>query len=123
MKPLVCFLLALPMLAPTAARAAGNPALGQWECVATPADANEPPINFSLNVKETGGKLSVVFVATDSGETLPVIDPKVDGNSFTFTVNVEDVPYTVELKIDAGKLTGKYSGENGSGAIAGSRKP
>lgn len=122
MKPLTSLLLFLLLLAPITAVAAENAALGYWECVATSADANDQPINFSLNVKETGGKLAVVFVATESGETLAVSEPKVDGKNFTFKVDVHDEPYTVELKVDGGKLTGKYSGENGNGTIAGARK-
>ena len=65
----------------------------------------------------------MVFVATGSGEELPVLDPKVDGNTFTLKVNVHDVLYSVDLKIDRGKLGGKYSGENGNGTIAGIKKP
>jgi len=33
------------------------------------------------------------------------------------------VLYKVELQIDGGKAAGKYSGENDSGTIVGSKKP
>ncbi|MGC9951695.1 MAG: hypothetical protein ABSF64_35545 [Bryobacteraceae bacterium] len=123
MKPLLCLLLSLPALAPITALAAGNAALGQWVCVATSSDPSGHDVKFDLNVKEIEGKLSIVFVLQDTGEELPVTDPKVDGGSVTFKVNVDEVLYKVELQIDGGKAAGKYSGENDSGTIVGSKKP
>jgi hypothetical protein len=93
--------------------AADNPAVGKWDCTATD-DAGQAS-NWTLVVKEDDGKLSGTL-SGDPGE-FDLADLKVDGNSFTFKVVVNDATYTVETTIDGNKLEGKYTGPEASGTI------
>jgi hypothetical protein len=115
-------LLAIALFASAVSFAADNPALGQWDCVATASDADAHQVKFKLNLQEADGKLSGSLVMEDSGESLPLIDPKVDGNDLTFAVKVEDATYSAVLKIDGATISGKFSGDNGGGTITGNKK-
>jgi hypothetical protein len=92
---------------------------GNWKCVATSSTGEKLPI--TIVVKDDGGKLSGDLIM-ESGDRLPLVEPKADGNDFRFKININDQAYQVELKIDGGKISGKYSGPEASGTIEGEKQ-
>ena len=98
--------------------AADNAVVGKWDCTATD-DAGQAS-NWTMTVKDDGGKLSGTL-SGDPGE-FELVDPKLEGNSFTFKVVVNDATYTVETTIDGDKLEGKYSGAEASGTLKGTKQ-
>ena len=91
--------------------AANNPAVGTWKLVSS----NGEEYQWTMTVKEEDGKLSGTL-AGDPGE-FPLVDPKVDGDKFTFKVTVGDNEYTVETKITGDKLEGTYKGADSQGTV------
>lgn len=51
----------------------------------------------------------------------PLVTPRIDGNSFTFTILINGDPYSFELRIDGRKFSGKYGGKEASGIIEGAK--
>lgn len=98
--------------------AADNPAIGTWDVVGTD-DAGQTA-NWTLVVKDDGGKLGGTLTG-DTGE-FNLVDPKVDGNTFTFKVIVNESTYTVETTIDGNKFDGKYKGPEAAGTLKGTKK-
>jgi hypothetical protein len=92
-------------------------AVGTWDVVSTD-DAGQS-MNWTLTVKDDGGKLSGTL-SGDAGE-LPIVDAKLDGNSFTFKVVVNEATYTTEGTIDGNKFEGKYKGAEGGGTLKGTK--
>jgi len=116
-RTLVLFLTIL-LLGSVAVWAADNAAVvGTWDVVST--DESGQPMNWTLTVKEDGGKLSGTL-SGDAGE-LPIVDAKLDGNAFSFKVVVNDATYTTEGTIDGNKFDGKYKGPEGSGTVKGTK--
>jgi hypothetical protein len=89
--------------------------VGKWECTAT--DEAGQQTNWTLVVTNDGGKLAG-SLAGDPGE-FALVDPKLDGNTFSFKVIVNEAAYTSEVTIDGKKLEGKYKGPEAAGAIKG----
>jgi hypothetical protein len=98
--------------------AADNPVVGKWDCTATD-DAGQTS-NWTMTVKQDGDNLSGTL-SGDPGE-FELVDAKLDGNSFTFKVVVNDVSYTVQTTIDGNKLEGKYNGAEASGTLKGTKQ-
>jgi hypothetical protein len=98
--------------------AADNAVVGKWDVVAT--DEAGSPSNWTLVVKEDGGKLSGTL-SGDPGE-FPIVDAKVDGKAFSFKVVVNEADYVVEGTVDGNKFEGKYKGPEASGTVKGSRQ-
>jgi len=92
-------------------------AVGTWDVVGTD-DAGQSS-NWTLVVKEDGGKLTGTLTG-DPGE-FPIVEPKVDGNSFTFKVVVNESTYSVEGTIDGNKFEGKYKGPDSGGTLKGTK--
>jgi hypothetical protein len=111
MKALVTALLLLCSLILSAAD-------GKWRFTATDNQGNDS--QWVLELKTQDGKLTGTL-SGDQG-TLPLIDPKADDTSITFKVTVNDQTYSVDLKIDGDKLEGKFTGEEASGTIKGTRE-
>jgi len=76
---------------------------------------------WTLAVKEDGGKLSGSLIGAVI--TLELVDPKLDGQTFTFKIIINDQPYQVETTIDGKRLEGKFEGPEASGTVKGARQP
>ena len=98
--------------------AADNPVVGTWDAVGT--DEAGQSSNWTLIVKEDDGKLAGTL-SGDPGE-FPIVDAKLDGNSFTFKVIVNEATYTVETTIDGKKFDGKYKGPEAAGTLKGTKR-
>jgi hypothetical protein len=110
--------LTVLLLGCAACWAGDNPVVGKWEVAATD-DAGQQS-NWTMVVTEDGGKLAGTL-SGDPGE-FTLVDPKLDGNTFTFKVVVNEVSYSVETTVDAGKIEGKYKGAEASGIIKGTKQ-
>ncbi len=115
-RMLVLFLTAL-LVASVAVWAADNPVVGTWDVVGTD-DAGQTA-NWTLVVKDDGGKLAGTL-SGDPGE-FAIVDPKLEGNSFTFKVIVNEATYTVETTLSGNKFDGKYSGPEAAGTLKGTK--
>jgi len=94
-----------------------NPIVGKWDCQAT--DEAGQQSNWTLVVNNDGGKLGGTL-AGDPGE-FALVDAKLDGNTFTFKVVVNEATYNGELTVDGKKIEGKYKGPEASGTIKGTK--
>lgn len=97
--------------------AANSSIVGKWDCVGTD-DAGQSS-NWTLTVKDDGGKLTGTL-SGDPGE-FELVDAKLDGDTFTFKIVVNDSTYTVESKLTGNKVEGKYKGPEGGGTIKGTK--
>jgi len=102
----------------TACWAADSAIIGKWECTST--DDSGQTASWTLVVKDDGGKLAGTL-SGDPGE-FALVDPKMEGNSFTFKVVVNEVSYEVQATIDGGKLDGKFKGPEASGTLKGTKQ-
>jgi len=98
--------------------AADNAAVGTWDAVGT--DEAGQSSNWTLVVKDDGGKLGGTL-SGDPGE-FPLVDAKLDGNSFTFKVIVNEATYTVETTLSGNKFDGKYKGPEAGGTLKGTKR-
>jgi hypothetical protein len=114
-----CFVCLIAVLACTAICAVGNPALGKWNC--SSVGENGTKLNWTLVVTEDAGKLAAM--ATLDGTNMPLLDPKVEGNTLTFKLQVnEHELVSFKLYIDGDKLTGRFEGkDSGKATITGTR--
>jgi hypothetical protein len=118
MKRTLTLVLTILMFASLAAWAADNAVIvGQWDVVSTD-DAGQTA-NWTLVVKADSGKLSGTL-SGDPGE-FPIVDPKLDGNTFSFKVVVNEATYTTEGTIDGNKFDGKYKGPEAAGTLKGTK--
>ena len=99
--------------------AAGNPAVGKWNC--SSLGENGMHLTWSLAVTEQDGKLAAT-VTLDTTD-IPLIEPKLEGKTLTFKLRVNDHEVvSFELKIDGDKLAGRFEGvETGKAAVTGAR--
>jgi hypothetical protein len=117
-RALTLFLTIL-LFASVATWAADNQAVvGTWDVVST--DDSGQPMNWTLTVKDDGGKLSGTL-SGDAGE-LPIVEAKLEGNTFTFKIVVNEATYTTEGTIDGKKFDGKYKGSEGAGTVKGTKR-
>jgi len=114
------FVCLLAVLACSAIWAAGNPALGRWNCSSVGQETGAK-LDWTLAVSENAGQLNAV--ATLDGTDMPLFDTKLDGNNLTFKLRVNDHEVvSFGLKIDGDKLTGRFEGkESGTATITGTR--
>ena len=101
---------------------ADNPIVGRWDCVST--DERGTDVAWTLVVKSEAGKLSGSMVFVDQGRELEIVEPVLNGDtfSFKFRINVEE---TVELtaRLNGMKLEGKFKGKSsGTGTFKGTRQ-
>ncbi|HEY9141715.1 MAG TPA: hypothetical protein VIN93_12530 [Bryobacteraceae bacterium] len=113
------FVCPIAVLACTAVWAAGNPALGKWNCDSVGEKGTK--LSWTLAVTEDAGQLAATV--TLDGNDISLLDPKVDGNTLTFKLRVnEHEVVSFELHIDGGKLTGRFEGkDSGKATITGAR--
>ena len=102
----VCLALVLAPLALVAAGAAGAGITGAWDCVATHANGGQT--QWSLVVTQEAGKLSATLRSGD-GYALETIDPKLDGDRFSFSVKVNQTDVIeVLLNVDGDRMEGRF---------------
>lgn len=99
--------------------AAGNPALGKWNCSSTGENGNK--LEWTLLVTENAGQLAAVV--TLDGTDMTLLGPKIEGNLLTFKLRVnEHEVVSFELHIDGDKLTGRFEGpDSGKATVTGTR--
>jgi hypothetical protein len=118
---LLVALLAIFLCSAALCFAAGNPAVGKWGC--TSVDEGGTRTTWTLVVKEENGKISGSLLGTND-EELPLVDPAVDGQTFTFKlrINPEEL-VEVTVTIDGNKFDGKFKGKaSGAGTLKGTRQ-
>ncbi len=97
-----------------------NPVVGAWDCKSV--DERGTELTWTLNINEKLGKLAGwVQIGEDR---VDLIDPKLDGQTFTFSVamNPEET-VAITLKLDGNKLAGTFSGKtSGNGTITGQKQ-
>ncbi|MGQ9917587.1 MAG: hypothetical protein ACUVS7_09250 [Bryobacteraceae bacterium] len=102
----------------TGKRAAASLA-GRWSVVARDAEGNE--IRSTLDLKVEGDRLTGTLT-TESGDSAPLVEGKVQGDSFSFKIYVGDGNIEVKGKLENGKVAGDYVTPNGSkGTYTGTR--
>ena len=65
---------------------ADNPATGQWNCVSK--DERGVEVAWTLAVADNAGKLSGSITLAQSGDKLEILEPSLDGNTFTFKIQI-----------------------------------
>ncbi len=98
--------------------AAEQAIVGNWDCVSTTPIGTD--MKWTLTVKEQDGKLTGT-AGSDEGE-MPISEPKLENDTFTFKVFVNSEPYQVKIKVNAGKFDGTWTGGGETGAIKGTKK-
>jgi len=113
---LVCL---IAVMCAAAVSAGANSALGKWNC--SSVGENGTKLDWSLQVAEQVGQLTAV--ATLDGTDIPLFDIKIDGDTLTFKLRVnEHEVVSFELHIAGDKLTGRFEGkESGKATITGAR--
>lgn len=122
MRRTFALLLAMVLFGFAGCWAAGNPVVGKWDCISNDGAGHE--LTWSLVVTEDGGKLSGSLLggAERPGE-IPLIDPKLEGNTFTFKIYVnEKCTVEAKLKIDGKKLDGTFGCGEASGTFKGTKQ-
>lgn len=100
-------------------RVAAASLAGRWSVVARDAEGNQ--IRSTLELKVEEDRLSGTLT-TESGDTAPLVDGKVQGDTFTFKIYVGDGNIEVKGRLEDGKVTGEYVTPNGSkGTYTGTR--
>ena len=99
--------------------AAGKAIVGSWDCVSTTPGGGET--KWTLTVKEQGGKLTGTAGSEHGGE-IPLTDPKLEKDTFTFKVVMDSETYEVQVKISGRRLDGYWKGGGESGSVRGAKK-
>jgi len=99
--------------------AGANTAIGKWNC--SSVAENGTKLDWSLQVAEQAGQLTAV--ATLDGTDMQLFDTKLEGDTLTFKLRVNDHEVvSFELHIAGDKLTGRFEGkEAGKATITGAR--
>jgi hypothetical protein len=90
--------------------------IGKWDMT---SETEGDPVNWTLSLKETDGKLSATLVAGDN--EIPAKDFTYTDGLLKFKVPYEDAFYDIELKATPDKLTGTWSGGGTSGRTTGTK--
>ena len=116
----LALLLTMILSGVAASQAADNPVVGKWSC--TSQDVSGQENNWTLTVKEDGSKLAGALSAADGAE-IPLIDPRLEGNLFTFKIDVNaNCKVEAQVKIDGKKFEGKFACAEASGTLKGSKQ-
>lgn len=100
------------------AKAGNHDLVGKWKMTSISPDGN--PIPWSLNIKETDGKLAATLDTENQGE-VPARDFTVSAEKIHLKAPYEGEDYDIDLKLANGKLTGTWSGNGDSGKTTGER--
>jgi hypothetical protein len=84
---------------------------GRWNVVARDAEGNE--MRTTLELKVEGSRLTGV-ITTETGDSAPLVDGKVEDGAFSFRIYVGDGNIEVNGRAENGRLTGEYTTPNGS---------
>ena len=114
----VVFWTALILLGAGGLLAADKPMVGTWQLVTEAPGGDQ--MRLTLVVKEEGGKLSGTL--TGSIGQFPLIDPKVEGDSFTCKISIDEQTYTVEGKVSGKNFEGAWKGGGAQGVIKGTKE-
>ncbi len=114
-------LLIMGLLVSGAARAAGNPAVGKWDCTST--DSRGTQVDWTLEVTQAGDKLTATVTFRYDGSTVQLIDPHVKDGILIFKLPINEKEIVL-LKgaIDGNKIKGTFEGhDSGSGTFVGTK--
>jgi hypothetical protein len=98
---------------------AANAAAGTWEVVSA-TDGGGDEMTWKLVIKDDDGKLSGTISGEPGDYTLE--DVKVEGDTLTFKVTIEDQTYTTEAKISGSKLDGVFKSTGAKGTLRGTKQ-
>jgi hypothetical protein len=93
-----------------------KPLLGKWDMT---SETNGDPVNWTLVLKETDGKLSAILSA-GQGEA-PAKSFTYEGGVLKFKAPYQGQDYDIELKSNGSKLEGTWSGGGDSGKVYGTK--
>lgn len=114
----VVFWTALILLGAGGLLATEKPIIGTWQLVTETPGGDQ--MRLTLAVKEEGGKLSGTLTGGIGQFTL--VDPKTEGDTFTFKVSIEEQTYTVEGKVSGKNFEGNWKGGGAQGVIKGAKE-
>lgn len=108
------FLLGLSL-----AGAADSAIVGKWDCVSK--DVSTAEMRWTLVVVENGGKLSGSL--NGGQEEIPLLEPKFDGETFTFKINVNpNCMVEAKLKVTGNKFDGTFGCKEANGTLKGTKQ-
>ncbi len=84
---------------------------GKWNVIARDAEGNQ--IRSTLDLNQENERLTGTIM-TESGDTAPLVDGKVQGQTFTFKIYVGDGNIEVKGRLENGRVAGEYVTPNGS---------
>ncbi len=115
---MLLLVLTVGLLSAGAGRAAGNPALGKWNCTST--DERGTKVDWTLEVTQDGDKLAATVTFPD-GNSMPLLDPQFDRNVLTFKLQVNATEIvTMKGAIDGKRIEGTFEGKDpGKGTFTG----
>jgi len=110
--------IALVALAGAALLAAGNAAVGTWQLTSDSPGGEQ--YTWKLVIQEAEGKLSGIL-AGGPGQ-FPLLEPKLEGDTFTFKITIEEQTYSIQSKISGDKFDGTWKGPGSQGTIKGTKQ-
>ncbi len=93
-----------------------NALVGKWNMT---SDSDDGAVEWTLTIKEDGGKLTALL-ATDGPET-PAKDLTFTDGVLKFVAPYKGADYDIELKVQADKLLGSWSGGGSDGKTSGTK--
>jgi len=90
---------------------------GTWDCEATTGDGETRP--YTLNVRKSDAGLDVTIRSGRGEIKLPTA--KLEGDNLTFSVDVDNEPYSVKLTFSGDTVKGEWRGGGTSGPLTGKR--
>jgi len=93
-----------------------KPLLGKWNMT---SETEGDSVQWTLVLKETDGKLVAALAAGDN--EIPAKDFSYTDGVLKFKVPYQGEEYDIELKANAEKLSGTWSGGGGSGRTTGTK--
>lgn len=112
------FLALLAVAGAVALAAAANAVVGTWQLVSDSPGGEQ--YNWTLVLKEDEGKL--VGTLTGGPGSYTLLEPKLEGETFTCKVTIEEQTYAIQAKIAGGKFDGTWKGPGSQGTIKGSKQ-
>jgi len=100
------------------ALAAGNAVVGTWQLVSDSPGGEQ--YTWTMVIKEENGKLSGTL--TGGPGQYPLLDPKVEGDTFTCKLTIDEQTYAIQAKISDGKFDGTWKGPTSQGIIKGAKQ-
>ena len=98
--------------------AVGNALVGTWQLTSDSPGGEQ--YAWTLVVKEENGKLSGTL--TGGPGQYPLLEPKLEGETFTCKVTIDERAYVVQAKISGGKFDGTWKGPASQGTVKGAKK-